>query len=82
MPDDPRIRSLVEEILESKRTPQEVCAATPELLPAVRELLEQFQRTGQQVDELFPQDDPTKSADRTGLKAESDLPSTGDDEIA
>jgi hypothetical protein len=35
MPDDLRVRDLVEEILESKRTPEEVCAGTPDLLPAV-----------------------------------------------
>jgi serine/threonine-protein kinase len=58
MSDDPRIRALVEEILESKRTPEEVCANTPELLPAVRKRLEQFQRIGHQVDEMFPQDGP------------------------
>src|SRR5262245_40814491 len=34
MPDDLRVRHLVEEILESKRTPEEVCSGTPDLLPA------------------------------------------------
>ena len=36
MSGDPRVRSLLEEILESHRTPEEVCQACPELLAEVR----------------------------------------------
>ena len=66
MTEDPRIRKLVEEILDSKRPPAEVCANVPELLPAVLERLEQVQRLGRQLDELFELDEPNGPADSGG----------------
>jgi hypothetical protein len=54
MSDEERIRDLLVQILESKRTPEEVCAADIELLPKVRARWERLQRVGDQVDELFP----------------------------
>ena len=39
MPGDPRVKHLLEEILESDRTPEEVCQACPELLTEVRHRL-------------------------------------------
>jgi serine/threonine-protein kinase len=53
-----RIRELVEEILESHRTPEEVCAEIPGLLPKVRERLKQFRNFENQIDELFPSSNP------------------------
>src|SRR5262245_3465102 len=75
MPDDPRVRHLVEGILESKRTPEEVCSDTPDLLPAVRKRLEQVERLGYQLDEMFSVEEPTNHGDVPLLfKAESELP--------
>jgi broad specificity phosphatase PhoE len=37
MIDDPRVDRLLEELLDSGSTPEEVCRSCPELLPAVRE---------------------------------------------
>ena len=54
MSGDPRVRGLVEEILETHRTPEEVCQACPELLP---EVLDRMRRLGEleaQVDSWFP----------------------------
>src|ERR1043165_1727531 len=59
MADDPRIRELVEEVLESRRTPEDVCSDTPELLPAVRQRLAQVKRLGNQLDEFFGDDEAT-----------------------
>ena len=71
MPDDLRIRHLVEEILESRRTPEEVCSDNPDLLPAVRKRLEQVQCVGYKLDEIFPEDGPTKrDGPRPGLDHE------------
>ena len=50
---DPRVQGLVEEILESDRTAEEVCQDCPELLNAVRDRLRRV-RLGAQVDSLFP----------------------------
>src|SRR5579862_9689703 len=73
MPDDLRIRHLVEEILESRRTPEEVCSDTPDLLPAVRKRLEQVQCVGYKLDEIFPEDGPTRRDDPT-LRPDFELP--------
>jgi tetratricopeptide (TPR) repeat protein/tRNA A-37 threonylcarbamoyl transferase component Bud32 len=54
MPGDPRVLGLVEEILESDRTPEEVCQDYPELLNAVRDRLRRVRALGAQVDSLFP----------------------------
>jgi serine/threonine-protein kinase len=42
MADEPRVQELLLEMLESQRTPEEVCAACPELLPEVRKRLQQM----------------------------------------
>ena len=54
MSGDPRVRALLEEILESHRTPEEVCQACPELLPEVRDRLRRLRELEAQVDSLFP----------------------------
>ncbi len=51
---DPRVRSLLEEILESHRTPEEVCRTCPELLPEVRDRLSRLREIEAQVDSWFP----------------------------
>ena len=43
MADKPRVQELLDEILDSERTPEEVCGACPELLPEVRERWRQEQ---------------------------------------
>src|SRR5262245_5227597 len=55
MPGDPRVRQLLEEILESGRSPAEVCRACPELLPQVRDSWERVQVIQAEVKELFPE---------------------------
>lgn len=58
MPHDAQINALVEDILETQRTPEEVCAQQPELLEAVRERLRQFKAVEAQIDSLFPTSAP------------------------
>src|SRR5262245_25251247 len=55
MPGDPRVRQLLEEILESGRSPAEVCRACPELLPQVRDSWERVQVIQAEVKALFPE---------------------------
>jgi serine/threonine-protein kinase len=81
MPDNLRIRDLVEEVLESKRTPEEVCSDTPHLLPAVRKRLEQFQRIGHEVDALFPDEAPTYRENASILKTPLELPTISGYEV-
>ena len=54
MSGDPRVRGLVEEILETHRSPEDVCQACPELLSEVRDRLRRLRELEAQVDSLFP----------------------------
>src|SRR4051794_37239387 len=52
--DAERVRRLLEEAMDSDRTPEEVCAGSPDLLPAVRARWEQCRRVDAHLDDLFP----------------------------
>src|SRR5688500_4835218 len=54
MADESRILELLEEALDSKRTPEEVCADWPELLWEVRERWERCRNVEAQIEEMFP----------------------------
>jgi tetratricopeptide (TPR) repeat protein len=55
MPDhEAVVTALLEEILESDVSPEEACKDRPDLLPIVRERLQQFRRLQAQVTQLFP----------------------------
>ena len=54
MSGDPRVRALVEEILETHRAPDEVCATCPELLPEVCDRLRRLRELEAQIDSFFP----------------------------
>jgi serine/threonine-protein kinase len=54
MADDPRLRQLLDELLESGATPEEVCASCPELLSQVRARWRKLRRLRDGLDELFP----------------------------
>ena len=57
MSDDPRVQQLLDELLASQATPEEVCATCPELLPVVRQRWQQMRRLGADLDALFPPPD-------------------------
>jgi serine/threonine-protein kinase len=54
MTDDPRLRRLLDELLDSRATPEEVCDSCPELLPEVRERWRKMRRVQAELDALFP----------------------------
>jgi tetratricopeptide (TPR) repeat protein len=54
MSDDARVQELIEEILDSGRPVEEVCGATPELIPEVREGWRKLQVVRAQIGALFP----------------------------
>jgi serine/threonine-protein kinase len=54
MADDPRVQQLIEQLLDSDATPEEVCASCPELLPLVRDRWRQMCRIRANLDALFP----------------------------
>src|SRR6476660_8264886 len=51
---DPRVEQLLEQILESGESPEEVCRPCPELLPQVRAGLRQLRQLEEEVSGLFP----------------------------
>jgi serine/threonine-protein kinase len=54
MPDEPRVRELLDELLDHETTPEEVCSACQELLPVVRERWGQICRARAEFDALLP----------------------------
>src|SRR5262249_45124496 len=54
MTGNPRVFGLLEEMLDSGKTPEEVCRDCPELLPEVRQRWQQFQLFDAQVRTLLP----------------------------
>jgi tetratricopeptide (TPR) repeat protein/tRNA A-37 threonylcarbamoyl transferase component Bud32 len=64
MSEESRILELLEDVLDSGRTPEEVCADDPALLFEVGQRLERFRRVEAQIDAVFPPTGPSKRADR------------------
>ena len=54
MTDELRIHELLEEILDSGSTPEEVCAKFPELLPEIRKRWKRIRHVARGLDALFP----------------------------
>ena len=54
MAGNPRVLGLLEEMLYSGRTPEEVCRDCPELLAEVRQRLQAFHRIDAEVEVLIP----------------------------
>ena len=54
MTDNPRLRQLLDELLDSHSTPEEVCRTCPDLLPEVRVRWREVCRVRAQLDALFP----------------------------
>jgi serine/threonine-protein kinase len=63
MSDEARIEQLLDEICDSGRTPEEVCADCPELLAKVRTRCRQMRLMDEQLEVLFPTPRPTRAGD-------------------
>jgi serine/threonine-protein kinase len=62
MANDPRVRELLDEILNSERTPEEVCSSCPELLPEVRKRWQQMRLVEAELEAMFPTTGPDPAA--------------------
>ena len=72
---DRRVRELLDEILESGRSPEEVCRDCPELLPQVRLQLLRLKKMEERVNSLFPPSSDGGSGDRpASVHPITDLP--------
>jgi predicted DNA-binding protein (UPF0251 family) len=58
---DPRVQYLLEEILNSDRSPEDVCRDSAELLPQVRQRLKELRLVEAQAEVLFPEAVSTSS---------------------
>jgi eukaryotic-like serine/threonine-protein kinase len=72
VPDDPCVERLIEEMLDSGSSAEEVCRDAPELLHRVREGWRRFRALEARIDELFPE--PGSVADREATLPDDDLP--------
>jgi predicted ATPase len=54
MPSNPQVLTLLEEMLNAEKTPEDVCGDCPELLPEVRQRWQEFQLIDAQVRTLLP----------------------------
>jgi serine/threonine-protein kinase len=66
MSDDPRLQQLLDDLLDSERTPDEVCAGCPELLAEVRKRWQQLRFVEAQLEALFPTPGPDRAGDTPG----------------
>jgi serine/threonine-protein kinase len=64
---DPRVRHLVDQLLNSDVTPEEVCGHCPELLPEVRNRWRRVCRVRGELDALFPPERSDRPTDNASL---------------
>ncbi len=71
MDGDPRVRLLLEELLDSEQTPEEVCRHCPELLPQVRRRWQRKLDCDAQLDAMFPAPESDSPFDKPSLTPSS-----------
>ena len=69
MAGDPRVHQLLEEVLESQRTPEEVCRDCPELLPEVRLRWERLESIQARIGALLPAASTASVVERRAVRA-------------
>jgi serine/threonine-protein kinase len=61
MSDDPRVEQLLDALLDSQATPEQVCASCPELLPVIRHRWRLMRQVRADLEVFFPPvDEPTR----------------------
>src|SRR5262245_17395878 len=65
MAENPRVQQLLDEILDSERSPEEVCGSCPELLPEVRRRWQEMRCVQAELAALFPTADAVAGAGAT-----------------
>ena len=71
---DPRVQQLLEEVLESRRTPEEVCRDCPELLPEVRLRWQRLESIQARIGALLPEPPSTSRVEAAPAAYWSDDP--------
>jgi serine/threonine-protein kinase len=62
-----RVRHLIDQLLDSDATPEEVCGQYPDLLPEVRNRWQRMRRLRWDLDAYFPPEDSERTAEYTAL---------------
>src|SRR5215469_9961773 len=62
-----RVEQLLEEILDSGRTPEDVCADAPQFLQEVRQRWDHLRKIQIQLQALFPRSDESRDSDARHL---------------
>jgi tetratricopeptide (TPR) repeat protein/predicted Ser/Thr protein kinase len=63
MPDDPEVFDLLQEMVESGKTPEDVCRDRPQLLAEVRRRWKQFRLVDDQIGAFLPDSPPSPNGD-------------------
>ena len=71
---DPRVQQLLEEVLESRRSPEEVCRDCPELLAEVRLRWQRLESIQARIGALLPEPESTSGVDAAPAAYRSDDP--------
>src|SRR4051794_38902868 len=71
MSDDPRLELMLDRMLDSRCTPEEVCEDYPELLPQLRRHWRKLHRVESELDMLFP---PTTGTGRIPNRRPREVP--------
>jgi len=74
MPTDPRLRRLLEEVLDSGASPEDATRECPELLSPLLTKLREFRAVEAQVEALFPDSSASGGAVPAPVTAEAELP--------
>jgi eukaryotic-like serine/threonine-protein kinase len=72
--DDPRLQAMLDEMLVSHATPEQLCVSHPELLSELRRRWKQLRRVQSQLDVLFPPSSAADSVGRVPLNEDTVLP--------
>src|SRR6516225_7496071 len=75
MAENPRVQQLLDEILDSERSPEEVCGSCPELLPEVRRRWQEMCSVEAELAALFPATDHVAPPATAGPPPNTNLPS-------
>jgi serine/threonine-protein kinase len=67
MTNDPRVQQLLDELITSQATPEEVCEPCPELLPVVLKQWRRIRRLSADLDAVFPPDEVVPPPEGTAL---------------
>jgi tetratricopeptide (TPR) repeat protein len=74
MAEEQVIKQLLQELIASRRTPEEVCVDQPDLLPELRRRWQRVRATIEQLETLFPSSDSTRASGPKSVELTTNRP--------